>query len=136
MKLVFKSVTNFWSGKFCPLIAEIKQIMRNIAMKIIFPTEVRNIRRSHSLCKSLRWHLMLVFGLTHQCFIGLATLCAFLLLLGNSWYSRLVFGLTHQCFLRLVKIFAFMSPWHLLPCTTLWSALLKLEMLGGTVVIR
>ena len=43
LKLVFKSVTNFWSGKFCPLIAEIKEIIRNIAMKIILTTEVGNI---------------------------------------------------------------------------------------------
>ena len=39
LKLVTKSVTNFWSGNFCPLIDEIVQTIRNIDMKLILSTE-------------------------------------------------------------------------------------------------
>ena len=39
LKLVTKSATNFWLGNFCPLINEIKEIIRNVDMKIILTTE-------------------------------------------------------------------------------------------------
>ena len=39
LKFVTKSVTNFWFGNICPLIIEIKEIIRNVDMKIILTTE-------------------------------------------------------------------------------------------------
>ena len=39
LKLVTKSVTNFWFGNFCPLIDETKQIIRNVEQKFILTTE-------------------------------------------------------------------------------------------------
>ena len=45
LKLFTKSVTNVWSGNSCPLIEEIKQMIRNIDMKIILSTKVGNTRR-------------------------------------------------------------------------------------------
>ena len=55
LKLVTKSVTNFWFGNLRPLINEIKEIIRNFGMKIILTTEV-------SLGKSLKWYLRLLIG--------------------------------------------------------------------------
>ena len=58
LKLVTKSVTNFWFGNLCPLINEIKEIIRNIGMKVILMTE-------WSLGKSLKWYLMQLFVVYH-----------------------------------------------------------------------
>ena len=45
LNLVAKSETKVWSGNSCPLIDEIKQQMiRNVDMKIILTTEVRNTK--------------------------------------------------------------------------------------------
>ena len=72
LKLVTKSVTNFWFGNLCPLINEIKEIIRKVDMKIILTTE-------WSLSKSLKWYLRQFFGLPHSLFICLTThQCLFL----------------------------------------------------------